>query len=143
MRYVHPHPSSHRSIGSCRRGRIGPPRRVRPLRFPLNSGPEPAGGEAGGHGFFSYTIEDNQFCWTLSWQGIVEPFAGQVHVAPRGVAGPVEIDLNADGVGGPDAEGCRVIDAGLAAAITSDPGAYYVNLHNAGFQAGAIRGQLK
>jgi Spy/CpxP family protein refolding chaperone len=41
--------------------------------IPLNSGQEPAGGEAGGHGFFSYTIEDNQFCWTLSWQGIAEP----------------------------------------------------------------------
>jgi hypothetical protein len=37
--------------------------------IPLNSGQEPAGG----HGFFSYTIEDNQFCWTLSWQGIADP----------------------------------------------------------------------
>jgi hypothetical protein len=36
-----------------------------------------------------------------------------------------------------------VISAELAAAITSDRGAYSVNLHNAGFQAGAIRGQLK
>ena len=44
---------------------------------------------------------------------------------------------------GTDASGCSVISAELAAAITSDPGAYYVNLHNAGFQAGAIRGQLK
>jgi CHRD domain len=111
--------------------------------IPLNSGQEPAGGEAGGHGFFSYTIEDNQFCWTLSWQGIAEPFAGHVHLAPRGVAGPVVIDLNADGVGGPDKAGCSEIDAELAAAITSDPGAYYVNLHNDGFEAGAIRGQLK
>jgi hypothetical protein len=36
-----------------------------------------------------------------------------------------------------------VISAELAAAITSDPGTYCINLHNAGFQAGAIRGQLK
>jgi len=55
------------------------------------------------------------------------------------VAGPVVIDLDTDG-GGPDAEGCREISTELAAAITSDPGAYYVNLHNADFQAGAIRG---
>lgn len=111
--------------------------------IPLNSGQEPAGGEAGGHGFFSYTIGGTEFCWTLSWQGIADPVAGHVHLAPRGVAGPVVIDLNADGVVGPDASGCREITAELAAAITSDPGAYYVNLHNADFQAGAIRGQLK
>jgi CHRD domain len=111
--------------------------------IPLNSGQEPAGGEAGGHGFFSYTIEDTKFCWTLSWRGIAEPAAGHVHVAPRRVAGPVVIDLGVDVVPGPDAEGCSVISAELAGAITSDPGAYYVNLHNAGFPDGAIRGQLK
>jgi hypothetical protein len=111
--------------------------------IPLNSGQEPAGGEAGGHGFFSYTIDGTEFCWTLSWQGIADPLAGHVHFAPRGVAGPIVIDLNADGVVGPDASGCRVISAELAADITSDPRAYYINLHNAGFQPGAIRGQLK
>jgi CHRD domain len=111
--------------------------------IPLNSGQEPTGGEAGGHGFFSYTIEGTEFCWTLSWQAIADPLAGHVHLAPRGIAGPIVIDLDTDGVGGPNATGCRDISADLAAAITADPGAYYVNLHNAGFQAGAIRGQLK
>jgi hypothetical protein len=111
--------------------------------IPLNSGQEPAGGEAGGHGFFSYTIEGTKFCWTLSWRGIAAPSDGHVHFAPRGIAGPIVIDLDTDDVGGPDVSGCRVITTGLAAAITSDPGAYYVNLHNTGFQAGAIRGQLK
>ncbi|MGH8829051.1 MAG: CHRD domain-containing protein, partial [Jiangellaceae bacterium] len=57
--------------------------------IPLNSGQEPAGGEGGGHGFFSYTIEGTEFCWTLSWQGIADPFAGHVHIAPRQVAGPI------------------------------------------------------
>jgi hypothetical protein len=111
--------------------------------IPLNSGQEPAGGEAEGHGFFTYTIDGTKFCWTLSWQGIAEPSAGHVHVAPRGVAGPVVINLDTDEVPGPDEEGCSEIDAELAADITSDPGAFYVNLHNAAFPAGAIRGQLK
>jgi hypothetical protein len=111
--------------------------------IPLNSGQEPAGGEAGGHGFFSYTIDGTEFCWTLSWRGIADPLDGHVHFAPRGTAGPIAIDLDTDDVGGPDVSGCRMITAALASAITSDPGAYYVNLHNAGFQAGAIRGELK
>jgi hypothetical protein len=88
-------------------------------------------------------LDGTEFCWTLSWQGIADPVAGHVHLAPRGVAGPIVIDLDTDDVVGPDASGCRVITADLAADITSDAGAYYVNLHNAGFQAGAIRGQLK
>jgi hypothetical protein len=111
--------------------------------IPLNSGQEPAGGEAGGHGFFSYTIEGTEFCWTLSWQGIADPLAGHVHVAPRRVAGDIVIDLGVDTLPGPDEAGCREISEELAAAITADPGAYYVNLHNDGFPAGAIRGQLK
>jgi hypothetical protein len=52
--------------------------------IPLNSGQEPAGGEAGGHGFFSYTIDGTEFCWTLSWQGIADPLAGHVHFARAG-----------------------------------------------------------
>jgi hypothetical protein len=62
------------------------------------------------------------------------------------VAGWIVINLDTDDDDdevGPDEEGCRVISPELAADITSDPGAYYVNLHNAGFAAGAIRGQLK
>jgi hypothetical protein len=66
--YVHPHPSCNRSIGSCRRGRNGPSSERIPFDS-LNSGQEPTGGEAGGHGFFSYTIDGTEFCWTLSWRG--------------------------------------------------------------------------
>ena len=111
--------------------------------IPLNGGQEPAGGDTNGHGFFTYTIDGTTFCWTVSWKKIDEPSAGHVHVAPRQQAGDVVIDLDADGVGGPDRSGCRTISSELAAAITADPKAYYVNLHNSAFPAGAIRGQLK
>jgi len=111
--------------------------------IPLNGGQEPEGGDPDGHGFFTYSIDGTTFCWTLSWQDIAEPLAGHVHVAPRRVPGPIVIDLNADGVGGPDMSGCRQISAELAAAITADPKAYYVNLHTSEFPAGVIRGQLK
>lgn len=111
--------------------------------IPLNGGQEPGGGDPDGHGFFRYSIDGTTFCWTLSWKNIAEPLAGHVHVAARRDAGPIVIDLDADGVGGPDASGCRTITPELAAAITADPKAYYVNLHTAEFPAGVIRGQLK
>ena len=111
--------------------------------IPLNGGQEPAGGDPDGHGFFTYSIDGTTFCWTVSWENIAEPVAGHVHVAPRRQAGPVVIDLNADGIGGPDMSGCEEISTELAAAITADPNAYYVNLHTSEFPAGVIRGQLK
>ena len=117
--------------------------------IPLNSGQEvDAGdvdaGEPGGHGFFTYSIEGTEFCWTLSWQNIGTPTAAHIHVGGRQVAGDVVIPLDDVDVPGPlDPSGCRTISADLAADITEDPGAFYVNVHNAEFPPGAIRGQLK
>jgi hypothetical protein len=110
--------------------------------IPLNGGQEPADGEAGGHGS-SANDRRHRILLDAVPAGNADPLAGHVHLVPRRVAGPIVIDLDTDGVGGRDASGCRVISAELAAAITSDPGAYCVNLHNAGFPAGAILGQLK
>jgi CHRD domain len=42
-----------------------------------------------------------------------------------------------------ETSGCTTIVDDLAAAISADPEDFYVNVHNAEFPAGAIRGQLK
>jgi CHRD domain len=111
--------------------------------MPLNGAQEPSAADNDGHGFFSYTLDGTEFCYTLAWTGIETPFAAHVHVAPRHVAGPIVIPLSiGDGSGAP-VEACTVIAPDLAAAITANPKAYYVNVHNATFPAGAIRGQLK
>lgn len=111
--------------------------------MPLNGGQETQAGDPDGHGFFTYTLEGTQFCWTLSWKNIETPTAAHVHVGERRVAGPVVIPLDVDGVPGPDMSGCTTISTELASAITADPRGYYANVHNAPFPAGAIRGQLK
>jgi hypothetical protein len=111
--------------------------------IPLSGGQETAAADEDGHGFFTYSLQGTMFCWTLSWQDIVTPTAAHVHVGSRHVAGPVVIPLDTDGLPGPERSGCRTITAELAAAISADPRAYYVNVHNTPFPAGAIRGQLK
>ncbi|TDX03869.1 CHRD domain-containing protein [Kribbella sp. VKM Ac-2566] len=108
--------------------------------IPLNGGQEAAAADPDGHGFFTYTIEGTTFCWTLSWHDIEPATAAHVHLAPRNVAGPVVIPLS---VAANPGSGCTTISADLAAGITADPKAYYVNIHTATFPAGAIRGQLK
>jgi hypothetical protein len=40
------------------------------------------------------------------------------------------------------AKGCMKTTAAIAAAIKKSPGSYYVNIHNAKYPGGALRGQL-
>jgi hypothetical protein len=39
-------------------------------------------------------------------------------------------------------KGCTAASASLAAAVKKSPSAYYVNVHNAKYPAGALRGPL-
>ncbi len=111
--------------------------------IPLNGEQEAADADADGHGFFTYDIDGTTFCYTLEWADIDTAFAAHVHRGPREVAGPIVIPLSVgDGSGSP-VEACTEISSALASEITADPKAFYVNVHNAAFQAGAIRGQLK
>lgn len=68
-------------------------------------------------------------------------YAAHIHEAPPGVAGPVVVPLAApvDGL----VNGCVPVDLDLAADIVNNPMDYYVNVHNAPFPAGALRGQLE
>ncbi|MGH8969207.1 MAG: CHRD domain-containing protein [Actinomycetes bacterium] len=111
--------------------------------IPLNGEQEPAAADNDGHGFFAYDVDGTTFCYTLEWDDIDTATAAHVHKAPRNVAGPVVIPLNiGDGSGAP-VSACREIDPSLAADLAANPKAYYVNVHNAPFPPGAIRGQLK
>jgi hypothetical protein len=121
-------------------GAVGLPAANAAPAIPMSGGQEAAAADPDGHGFFTYTLDGTTFCWTLSWQGIEPATAAHVHLAPRHVAGPVVIPLS---VAANPGSGCTTISSDLAAGIATDPTAYYVNIHNATFPAGAIRGQLK
>ena len=113
--------------------------------IPLTGGQEtPRPNNFGAHGSFSYEIDGNEFCYTLEVTGLSAPAtAAHVHVAPRNVPGPVVIPLAVPAQTSFDVEACTTADPMLLAAIEADPGAYYVNVHNANNMPGEIRGQLK
>jgi len=69
--------------------------------------------------------------------------AAHIHRGAVGVAGPVVVPLTTPS-GSPEQEssGCVDITKALAKEILKYPDRFYVNVHNADFPAGAIRGQL-
>ena len=62
--------------------------------------------------------------------------AAHIHIGAAGVAGGVAVPLS-------PTSGCvDGVDKDLIKDIRQNPGNYYVNVHNADFPPGAVRGQL-
>lgn len=103
----------------------------------------PGPGDPDGSGSARVTVNRGQgeVCWWLEVEGIEQAAAAHIHVGAAGVAGPIVVGLTPPGPDGTSA-GCVTIDRDLAKAIGKDPSSYYVNVHNAMYPAGALRGQL-
>jgi hypothetical protein len=92
-------------------------------------------------------IAASEVCFDFDWKDIGTPTFGHIHKAPVGVPGDIVVGL-LDGISpdtlesDDDIEGCVSADPGLLGDIVAHPDQYYVNLHNARFSAGALRGQL-
>ena len=89
-------------------------------------------------------LQGNTLSYSVTWRGIGTPTEADIHTGVRGVDGPIVVPLfttprQADGF----ASGTvTVTDSTLLAALRSDPGGFYTDLHTTKFPAGAARGQL-
>jgi len=82
-----------------------------------------------------------KFCIAMQVGNIDPATDAHVHKAPKGQSGPVVIHLpvpNANGY----AKGCVDADMTLLQEIKDNPSNFYINVHNASYPNGAVRGQL-
>ena len=100
-----------------------------------------------GTGTATITIDRNAgtLCYTITTQNVALPLlAAHIHVAPAGEAGDVVILLFTQLVNSATVGPTYLtdLDKNLLKAIIRNPENYYVNVHNAPFPNGAVRGQL-
>lgn len=103
----------------------------------------PGPGDPDGEGFAAILLKPQQetVCFYLAVRDIAPAAASHIHRGPAGVAGPVVVGLSPPPTDG-SSFGCVTADPALIREIIATPDQFYVNVHNADFPAGAVRGQL-
>lgn len=99
-------------------------------------------GDEDGTGTATFRLEPDtdRVCYDLQVFDITEATAAHVHQGPAEQDGPPVITLSAPR-GGTSSD-CTTVDGALITRILEDPAAFYVNVHNPDYPAGAVRGQL-
>ena len=116
----------------------------RPFNVTMTGAAErPGPGDPDGTGTAEFRVNAGQgeVCYTLTVSGIAPATAAHIHRAPPESPGPIVVPLAAPTSG--TSSGCASVDRALAQELIRDPGAFYVNVHNAEFPPGAVRGQLE
>ena len=102
--------------------------------------PGPGAPAASGLARLTLDPHSGQLCWEVTVTGVDAPTAAHLHTAPLGAVGPVTVPLTA--VAGGPSTGCATVPPELAASVAANPPGFYVDVHDAAFPAGAVRGQL-
>ena len=109
------------------------------LHATLTGKAETPKGDPDGRGTAEVKITGRRVCWEIKVSRVQTIVAAHIHKGGPGVAGPVVVPFGKVF----KAKGCTTTTAAIAAAIEKKPAAYYVNVHNAKYPGGALRGQLR
>ncbi len=105
--------------------------------------PGPGDNNGKGEGFFGVKAKKGKLCFQVSWTKIDPPSAGHIHKGAKGVAGDIKVLLFDQTPPTSTVEGCeKNVKKKLLKRIARSPEKFYVNVHNAAYPDGAIRGQL-
>lgn len=119
-------------------------------RSRLTGEQETQAGDPDGVGHFSWVIRHKRLCYLLTVRGIQRAQAAHIHKGRRGVAGDIVVGLKAPRTASARCMRAKkgventmdVLTRREARRIKAHPARYYVNVHNATYPAGALRGQL-
>ena len=117
------------------------------LRATMSGSQEKPKGDRDGSATAVLTVKANRVCYVITPKKAGTTFAaGHIHAGRKGIAGPVFIGLftKPKSLKGGRLSGCSpTVKASDLAKVKAEPESYYVNIHNAKYPAGAVRGQLK
>ena len=109
------------------------------LHTSLSAKGEVPKGDPDGTGTAEVKITGTKVCWEIQASKVGPLAAAHIHKGALGVASPVVVAFGKTY----KPKGCATATMAIAGAIKKSPGGYYVNVHNAKYPAGAIRGQLR
>lgn len=109
----------------------------------LGANEVPGPGDPDGRGEATIILNPGKgkICWEIHVRDIATATAAHIHAGFAGTAGPVVVALSPP-VTNNNSEGCEDVDRAKVDAIRKSPQGYYVNVHNAAYPDGALRGQL-
>ncbi|KAB1144120.1 CHRD domain-containing protein [Streptomyces luteolifulvus] len=105
----------------------------------------PAVGDKDGAALEFIRVKGNKVSVAVTWRRTGKPTLLHIHQGAKGANGGVKIDFTKllENTRHHSVTGTvKVEDPALLAALKSDPGSFYANLHTAEFPGGAVRGQL-
>lgn len=104
----------------------------------------PGPGDADGNGTAEIRVvpSSGSLCWNLYARAVGPATAAHIHRGPAGAAGPPVVTLTTPDANG-RSQGCVDIDRQLARQMSMAAQEFYVNVHDAAYPQGAIRGQLR
>ena len=103
-------------------------------------------GPGNGNGVASVTLnpDTGTVCYSMVYNLAPPATAAHIHRGEAGTNGPIVVPFFTSTPAASDSpSGCtQGVDAGLIQEIMANPTGFYVNVHNADFPGGALRGQL-
>jgi len=115
----------------------------RPLTITMTGAAEvPGPGDPDGTGTATITLNagKGEVCYELAVDKIAAANAAHIHSGAIDKAGPPVLTLKAPATG--SSKECATLERDKILDILKNPTMYYVNVHNAEFPDGAVRGQL-